>query len=565
MLKSRFPAVIIAAILAQVLSAAEPPVPRFTSFSYTGCDDRFNVAIDDDRQYLNPVLSGFFPDPSVCRKGEDYFLVNSTFSYFPGVPIFHSRDLVNWTQLGFVLDKPSQLSLDGIRLSGGVYAPAISYNPFNDTFYMVTTIVDGIGNCYVKTKDPFAGEWSDPVCLPQVNGIDPSFHFDEDGKAYVVYNGDCPGEPEWDGHRAIWMYEFDYGNDCVKGEKVLLVDGGVNKADKPVWIEGPHLYRVDGKYLLMCAEGGTGTWHSEVIFTSDSPYGPFVPHACNPVLTQRDLPEDRPDKVTSTGHADLIQAPDGGWWAVFLGCRPYEGDLYNTGRETFLLPVRWEDGIPVILPKGESVPVVAEKPGLMPGSGLQPKGNFSWTDRFETLDHKWMQVRTPSETWWKTGKGLEITPRKVTLDMPGCNPSFMAVRQQHMAFEAETVMDYAPQGNVLAGLAVFQNESNNYVIGKRNLDGRPCVVLYRTDGDSGFSLVASEVLTAKDNGRPMRFKVVADGADYRFMYAAGRSRKWKQLGNIQDGRILSTNRAGGFTGTMIGCYATSASELSENR
>lgn len=140
---------------------------------------------------MNPILGGFYPDPSICRKGDDYFLVNSSFSYYPGVPIFHSKDLVNWKPLGHVLNRPSQLNLDGIRLSGGIYAPAIQYNPHNDMFYMITTCVDGIGNFLVKTDNPMKGEWSDPILLPQVGGIDPSLFFDDNGKGYIV-NNDAP-------------------------------------------------------------------------------------------------------------------------------------------------------------------------------------------------------------------------------------------------------------------------------------------------------------------------------------------------------------------------------------
>lgn len=149
---------------------------RFEFFHYQGEDSRFNHSFDSAHEYLNPIIAGFYPDPSICRKGEDYYLVNSSFAYYPGIPIFHSRDLVNWEQIGHVLDRPSQLQLDSIRLDGGIYAPAITYNPFNNTFYLVTTCVDGIGNFIVKTQNPHQG-WSKPIPLPKVGGIDPSLFF----------------------------------------------------------------------------------------------------------------------------------------------------------------------------------------------------------------------------------------------------------------------------------------------------------------------------------------------------------------------------------------------------
>ena len=150
------------------------------------------------------------------------------------------------------------------------------------------------------------------------------------------------------------------------------MNGGVDIAKKPIWIEGPHLYRIKGWYYLMCAEGGTEAGHSEVIFRSKSPWGPFEPGPNNPILTQRDLPKDRANPVTNAGHADLIEMKDGSWWAVFLASRPYSGFRYNTGRETFLLPVTWKDGWPMILEQGKPIPYVAEGPRAMPRGKASP-------------------------------------------------------------------------------------------------------------------------------------------------------------------------------------------------
>ena len=160
--------------------------------------------------------------------------------------------------------------------------------------------------------------------LKEIDGIDPSFFFDDDGKAYVLNNGPPEGTPLYHGHRAIWIQEFDVAAGKLVGPRKVIVNGGVDLSKKPIWIEGPHLYRIKGWYYLMCAEGGTGRGHSEVIFRAKSPWGPFEPYAGNPILTQRDLPPDRPNAVTNAGHADLVQMKDGSWWAVFLASRPYE-------------------------------------------------------------------------------------------------------------------------------------------------------------------------------------------------------------------------------------------------
>lgn len=331
--------------------AAVAHTALFDYFSYSGNDDIYkSIKLEGDGGYYNPILPGWNSDPSICRAGDDYFMVTSSFSYYPGVPLFHSRDLVNWKQIGYVLNRPSQLPLNGQKVSAGIFAPAISYNPHNKTFYMITTNV-GWGNFFVKTKDPF-GSWSEPIRLPDVKGIDPSFFFDDNGKAYIVNNDEPEGKAEYDGHRAIRVREFDVNTDKTVGPEKILVNKGVHPEDKPIWIEGPHMYKINGKYFLMSAEGGTSDMHSEVIFRSDSPFGPFVPAKKNPILTQRDLNPNRPNPVTCAGHADLVQTPSGDWWAVFLACRPCDGKFENLGRETFLLPVSWTDeGFPLILEK----------------------------------------------------------------------------------------------------------------------------------------------------------------------------------------------------------------------
>ena len=249
----------------------------FDYYTYEGCDDFYaqNPLPDDDYVY-NPILAGWYSDPSICSNGQgDYFLVTSTFVYFPGVPLFHSRDLVNWEQIGNVLDRPSQLpNLDGQRISGGIYAPDIQYNPANKTYYMITTDV-AKGNFYVKTQDPW-GDWSDPIYVPVVKGIDPSFFFDDNGKAYIVSNDVAPdGKEEYSGHRTIRCVEFDVENDCTVGDRVIIVNKGSRPERNPYWIEGPHLYKINGTYYLMCAEGGTNSengirrWSSRALRPSD--------------------------------------------------------------------------------------------------------------------------------------------------------------------------------------------------------------------------------------------------------------------------------------------------------
>jgi alpha-N-arabinofuranosidase len=550
----------------------------FFYFEYTGNDKRFAEKADDE--YFNPILPGFYPDPSVCRKGDDFFLVLSSFSYYPGVPIFHSKDLTHWKSLGHVLNRPSQLNLDGIRLNGGIYAPSIAYNKRNDTFYLITTCVDGIGNFIVKTNDPFEQNWSDPIPLPQVGGIDPSLFFDDDGAAYIVHNDEPEGTPEWAGHRAIWLHNFDIATDATFGEKKVILDAGVDRSEKPIWIEGPHLYKINGTYFLMAAEGGTGVNHSEVILKADDVKGPYTPFSGNPILTQRDLPELRLDKVTSVGHADLIETREGEWYAVFLGCRPYEGNFYNTGRETFLLPVTWKDGFPVILEKGKPAPVTVKNPTVKPPVKLVPDaavprsprtrsmsaGNFRWRDGFPPgkLGFEWAMLRTPrGEPWFRLDNKLILTVTDESVYDIG-NPTFLGRRQQHACFEAETETLYTPKDHdEIAGIVCFQNEAHNFVFGKTIQDGALVITLTRAAMLAGRKEIAALACLPVPPGlerESVRFKVKGDGALYSFYASFGAKKaggvcRWLPVAENVDGRNLSAETAGGFVGVMIGSYA----------
>jgi xylan 1,4-beta-xylosidase len=300
------------------------------------------------QSFTNPILAGFYPDPSICRAGNDYYIVNSSFAYYPGLPIFHSTDLVNWQQIGAALNRPEQLNLDSAGVSRGLFAPAITYH--KGTFYIVCTLVDKGGNFVITSTNP-KGPWSNLVWLPEVDGIDPSIFFDEDDKAYIVYNSIPPDNISLHGgHRTIRMNTFDAKKLKVTSDNKIIINGGTDMSKKPVWIEGPHLFKKDGWYYLMCAEGGTDYEHSEVVFKSKTIDGPFIPYDKNPILTQRHLDKNRKNPVTNTGHADLVETPGGKWWAVFLGCRPYENNTFNTGRETFMAPVEWKEGWPIINP-----------------------------------------------------------------------------------------------------------------------------------------------------------------------------------------------------------------------
>jgi alpha-N-arabinofuranosidase len=554
---------IVLATLAALQAQAAPPEPgaraRFDWFEYRGHDQAYATLRPGPDDYLNPILAGFYPDPSIVRVGRDFYLVNSTFCYFPGVPVFRSRDLIHWTQIGDAIERPSQLSFDHLGLSRGVFAPAISFH--DGTFYILNTCVDCGGNYLITAKDP-AGPWSDPVWLKDIDGIDPELFFDDDGKAYLLNNGLPEGGPLYEGHRAIWIQAFDLAARRPVGPRRMLVNGGVDRAKKPIWAEGPHLFRHDGRYYLITAEGGTAAQHSEVVYRASSVWGPFEPWSGNPILTQRDLDPARPFPVTSSGHAQLVQTPKGDWWSVFLATRPYRDDAYNTGRETFLLPVRWTgDGWPVILDRGASIPYAQRRPDL-PREGapvIPTHGDFAWRDDFQAprLQPGWLMIRTPHARWYEPGPGgLALEARSDGVGGLG-QPSFLGRRQQHAYATVTTAVRYVPaRDGDRAGLVALQNEEHFYFLGLTREGGRTVVRLERRSGpgEAADGVAVASAPAELRPGRPVYLRIDARGARYDFAYALTRGR-WVSLARDQDGELLSTKAAGGFVGTVIGVYA----------
>lgn len=524
----------------------------FDYFDYHGHDAHYDQQplITADA-FHNPILPGWYSDPSICRCGDDYFLVTSTFGYYPGVPIFHSRDLLNWQQIGHVLDRPSQLSgLSGQSIDrGGIYAPHISYNPANGLFYMITTDV-GRGSFYVTCADPLQGHWSDPIWLPQIDGIDPSFFFDDNGEAYIVHKEDVVGQPKHNNHRAIRICRFDTKKGIAIGADQPMREQGTQRGVLLDRDEGPHIYKVGSWYYLLCAEGGTGNKHSAVVYRSRKVMGTWERYAGNPILTQRDLPDTRPNKVTCAGHADLVQTPTGDWWAVFLACRPHEGGYESLGRETFMLPVEWTaDSFPRILPPTTTVPLQGMVKGATRHSAVT-FGNFSKHDDFSstTLSSEWMSLRGAVD--YKLNKGfLCLTANAETVSGYG-TPAFLCRRIQHHAFSAETALRLNAQKGHRAGLLIFKNESHHYFFAVEH----GAVSLLQGD---------KRLATTKTNTSGIvKLKVESDGQHLSFWYKT--KSRWTLL--VKDISAKHTSSSiGGFCGTMMGLYAENTSLTDKER
>jgi alpha-N-arabinofuranosidase len=542
----------------------------FDWFYYEGKDEVFNTISKLNDEYLNPILAGFYSDPSICKAGDKFYLINSSFAYFPGLPIFESTDLVNWTQIGHVIDRKEQADFSGTGVSRGLYAPTIRYN--KGTFYVICTNVSGGGNFIVTAKQP-QGPWSNPVLIPEANGIDPDIFFDEDGKVYISHNGPPPNNVSvHNGHRAIYMFEYDIVNKKRIGESKLIVNGGTDMAKKPVWIEGPHIIKKDGFYYLICAQGGTGYNHSEVVFRSKNVFGPYESYENNPILTQSHLDPNRKNQITTTGHADFVQLPNGDWWSVFLGCRPYGNDLYNTGRETFMMPVEWKNGWPEIVGGNKPLPFVNKKPNL-PSSKetVRPMiGNFVSRDDFngDKLGFEWNFIRTPLEKWFELNDGkLYIKPRKESIHTE-TNFSFIGRRQQHSQFEASTKLSCTLKNTLqTAGLVAFQNEKHYLLLGKRlNADGKMEVFLEKTtkkNNNGSPIILAKNVLSGKS--KDLYLKMEGKGRYYDFYYKTSEKGEWVLLIKDVDASLLSTKEAGGFVGTYLAMYASENHFSSQNK
>ena len=533
----------------------------FDWFYYEGKDEVFKTISKSNDEYLNPILAGFHPDPSICKAGDKYYLINSSFAYFPGLPIFESTDMVNWKQVGHVIDRKEQADFFGTGVSRGLYAPTIRYN--KGTFYVICTNVSGGGNFIVTAQKP-QGPWSNPILIPEANGIDPDIFFDEDGRVYISHNGPPPNNVSvHNGHRAIYMFEYDIANKKMIGESKLIVNGGTDMTIKPVWIEGPHVIKKDGFYYLICAQGGTGYNHSEVVFRSKNVFGPYESYENNPILTQSHLDPNRKNQITTTGHADFVQLPNGDWWSVFLGCRPYGADLYNTGRETFMMPVEWKNGWPEIVGGNKPLPFVNKKPDLpFSKETVRPTtGNFVSRDDFngDKLGFEWNFIRTPLEKWYELSNGtLYIKPRKESIHTE-TNFSFIGRRQQHMQFEASTKLSYTLKNTLqTAGLVAFQNEKQYLLLGKRlNVDGKIEVFIEQTAtkiNNGNPTILAKNVL--KGESKDLYLKIEGKSRYYDFYYKTSEKGEWIPLAKDIDASLLSTKEAGGFVGTYLAMYVS---------
>jgi alpha-N-arabinofuranosidase len=496
-------------------------------------------------QYQNPILPGFYPDPSVCRAGEDYYLVTSSFEYFPGVPIFHSRNLINWRQIGHCLTRKSQLNLDSAKSSGGIYAPTIRQH--EGKFYVVTTDTTGIGNFFVWAEDP-AGPWSEPIPLKQ-GGIDPSLFFDGSGRVYLSSN--CL----FGGRRGLQQSEIDISTGTLLSAPRFIWAGTGGK-----YPEAPHLYLKDGWFFLLAAEGGTEFGHMITVARSRDPFGPFEACPYNPILSHRSTSHS----IQSTGHGDIFQDHLGDWWMFFLGVRHNSYPLvHHLGRETYLAPITWSaDGWPVVNGGCAVELEITVASSLSIEVQLHPPVRTDFEQ--DSLELYWNFRRNPVPESWTLRErpgwlGLRCLPASLDDVAP---LSFIGRRQQHFSCTASALIEFSPSGeHEEAGLTVLMNEAYRCDVFVSERNGKKSVSLRRRIGSVTVDIAS---------------QAVCEGAVILWIKAG---RDWYTLGYTEEGaggrdtapvtlgraetRHLSTEIAGGFTGVYFGLYATSSGQASQ--
>jgi len=523
----------------------------------------------DDTTFRNPILRGGYPDPSICRVGDDYYIVNSSFEYFPGLPIHHSKDLVNWELIGYGLHRKEQASaavnLVDVQSNGGIHAPTLRCR--NGMFYIITTNVYSPQQKdqptemvnFIITTENIEGPWSEPHVLDGAPGIDPDIFFDDDGRVWYV-GTHVPNEPNFPGEGEIWLQEIDLDAWKLTGARYYLWRGACGG----VWAEGPHVYKRDGRYYLLVAEGGTSFNHAVTVAISDKITGPYESNPRNPILTSRHLGYD--NWVNSTGHADMIELADGRWYMVALGIRGDEKRNSNMGRETNLIPMTWQREPfewketklewPVAAPETGRV----ERETPLPFENKTQNRNNSFVDEFDqsTLKLDWNFRRVPMpDTYSLTARDgfLRLYTKPEVISERG-RASLMGVRQIESDFDYRVKMLFSPtQENVEAGVNLFQKDDKYISFTVTRQNGNDFLQLIVAKPNTDAKILKQKRL--KDYDGEIIFKVVSRDGRYEFKYSLDLEKTYTAFAQTDASNILAQ---GSYTGAYLGLYSTSNGE-----
>ena len=529
----------------------------------------FSISSLGQELFKNPIISGGYPDPSICKVGETFYLVNSSFEYFPGLPIHKSNDLINWELIGYGLNRESQVSsvvnLIDVQSNGGIHAPTIRYN--NGVFYIISTNVyydvkknkADMVNFVVTASNP-AGPWSDPIHIEGAPGIDPDLFFDDDGRVWYVGNH-MPENPSFDGEGEIWLQELDLNEYSLIGERHLLWRGACGG----VWAEGPHMYKKDGKYYLIIAEGGTSFNHAVMVAMSENIEGPYISNPRNPILTSRHLSYD--NWVNSTGHGDIVELDDGRYYMVILGIRNEINRGSNMGRETFIAPLSWErepfewkenkDLWPVVSPISGKIEKVNKV--IFENSVQENSNNFRDDFNEKNLNLKWNFRRIPLEDIYSLSKraGYLRMYCNQNIIKERSRAALMGFKQKETDFEYFINMNFNPEKDKAeAGVSIFQKDDNyiNFTVFKN--EEKIFIKMYAFQNDKIISISEQEIADYKGK---IKLKISSEEDEYKFFYST-RGFRYRLFSKIKNDIVKSE----GYTGAHIGLYATSNGDKSND-
>ena len=529
----------------------------------------FSISSFGQEVFKNPILAGGYPDPSICKVGDTFYLVNSSFEYFPGLPIHKSTDLINWELIGHGLHRESQASstvnLVDVQSNGGIHAPTIRYN--KGVYYIISTNVyydaeknkTDMVNFIITANNP-AGPWSDPIHIEGAPGIDPDLFFDDNGRVWYVGN-QAPENPSFDGEGEIWLQELDLNEYSLIGERHLLWRGACGG----VWAEGPHMYKKDGKYYLIIAEGGTSFNHAVMVAMSENIEGPYISNPRNPILTSRHLSYD--NWVNSTGHGDIVELDNGRYYMVILGIRNEINRGSNMGRETFIAPLSWErepfewkenkDLWPVVSPISGKV----EKENEVIFKNSTQINSYNFRDDFnsKTLGLKWNFRRLPLENIYSLDKreGFLRIFSNQNIIKERHRAALMGFKQNQTNFEYFTGMNFNPENNKSeAGISIFQKDDNylNFTVVKK--DGN---FFIKVNAYNNNKLILKDEQLIPDYKGKIKLKISSEEGEYKLFYST-RGFRYRLFDKLKNDILLSK----GYTGAHIGLYITSNGEDSND-
>lgn len=524
----------------------------------------------------NPIIPGFYPDPSICRVGEDYYICCSSFEIYPGLPIFHSRDLAHWELIGHALTAENDFHVDANSWAGGVMAPTIRYH--KGLFYIINCNFADEGNFIVTATNP-AGPWSKPHWLSDVPGIDASIFFDDDDTCYIMGTGDVIKNPDGTTGRGIWAAEYDIENFRLIGEPVAIWDSALRVAASP---EAPHLYHIGDYYYLLIAEGGTEHYHCAAIARSRTVLGFYEGYPGNPIMTHRHLGTHA--GIANVGHADFVQTQYGDWYAVMLASRTIDGYYKNFGRETFLCPMEWERGWPILSPQTGMLEAAYPADEKLPWIAYEKEPA---KDTFDFAMEKWPMHLVfwgrPYRNYYRLQDGqlhIRCIPRPLAQPVKGFGYSktkdadapVIGRRQRSVNFDLQTRMTFVPDESEEAGLVLMQASCHQYLLRKvKRGESFAIQLVCNTSTLHSFAWLpdfSCEVHTEVLEEVPCDLETVvlrveARGQDYRFFFGADENHL-TEMNHHGDGRIINPEEVGPMVGTFLAIYASGNEKESEN-